>query len=253
MKRFLNITHNFHVYLMPGTHKHFTSAAAAKSLQSCPTLWPHRRQPTRLRRPWDSPGKNTGVGCHFLLQCMKVKSESEVAQSCPTSSDPMDCSLPASSIHGICQARVLEWGAIAFSVLHIVYYLFQFLLAYSCFTCYITFYCTMKWIHISPPSENSLPSSPSTTHPLGHHRAGRVPTSYLSDTRRHVYINPNRPVLPILPVTSGVCMPILCLRLSDCPANRFICTMPLDPTHNPIQYTIFFFLFQTYFTLYDRL
>ena len=66
-------------------------------------------------RPWDSPGKNTGVGCHFLLQCMKVKSESEVAQSCPTFSDPMDCSLSGSSIHGICQARVLEWGAIAFS------------------------------------------------------------------------------------------------------------------------------------------
>ena len=75
----------------------------------------HRRQPTRLRRPWDSPGKNTGVGCHFLLQCMKVKSESEVAQSCPTLSGPMDCSLPGSSIHGIFQARVLEWGAIAFS------------------------------------------------------------------------------------------------------------------------------------------
>ena len=63
---------------------------------------------------WDSPGKNTGVGCHFLLQCMKVKSESEVAQSCPTLSDPMDCNLPGSSIHGIFQARVLEWGAIAF-------------------------------------------------------------------------------------------------------------------------------------------
>ena len=78
-------------------------------------MQPHRRQPTRLPRPWDSPGKNTGVGCHFLLQCMKVKSESEVAQSCPTLSDPMDCSLPGSSIHWIFQARVLEWGAIAFS------------------------------------------------------------------------------------------------------------------------------------------
>ena len=66
--------------------------------------------------PWDSPGKTTGVGCHFLLQCMKVKSEREVAQSCPTLSDPMDCSLPGSSIHGIFQARVLEWSAIAFSV-----------------------------------------------------------------------------------------------------------------------------------------
>ena len=79
---------------------------------------PHRRQPTRLYHPWDSPGKNTGVGCHFLLQCMKVKSESEVTQSCLTLRDPMDCSLPGSSIHGIFQARVLEWGAIAFSSLY---------------------------------------------------------------------------------------------------------------------------------------
>ena len=76
---------------------------------------PHRQQPTRLRHPWDSPGKNTGVSCYFLLQCMKVKSESEVAQSCLTLSDPMDFSPPGSSIHGIFQARVLEWGAIAFS------------------------------------------------------------------------------------------------------------------------------------------
>ena len=74
---------------------------------------PHRRKPTRLPHPWDSPGKNTGVGCHFLLQCVKVKSEREVAQSCPTPSDPMDCSLPGSSVHGIFQARVLEQGAIA--------------------------------------------------------------------------------------------------------------------------------------------
>ena len=76
---------------------------------------PQRRQPTRLRSSWDSPGKNTGVGCHFLLQCMKVKSENELTESCPTLSDPMDCSPPGSSIHGIFQARVLEWGAIAFS------------------------------------------------------------------------------------------------------------------------------------------
>ena len=74
-------------------------------------MQPLRRQPTRLPHPWDSPSKNTGVGCHFLLQCMKVKSESEVAQSCSTLSNPMDCS----SIQGIFQARVLEWGAIAFS------------------------------------------------------------------------------------------------------------------------------------------
>ena len=79
------------------------------------SLRPHRRQPARLLCPWDFPGKNTGVGCHFLLQCMKVKSESEVAQSCLTLSDPMDCNLPGSSVHGIFQARVLEWGAIAFS------------------------------------------------------------------------------------------------------------------------------------------
>ena len=92
------------------------AAAAAKSLQSCATLVrTQRRQLTRLPRPWDSPGKNTGVGCHFLRQCMKVKSESEVAQSCPTPNNPMDCSLPGSSVHGIFQARVLEWGAVAFS------------------------------------------------------------------------------------------------------------------------------------------
>ena len=79
------------------------------------SVQPQRWQPTKLPRPWDSPGKNTGVGCHFLLQCMKVKSESEVAQLCPTLSNPMDRSLPGSSAHGIFQARVLEWGAIAFS------------------------------------------------------------------------------------------------------------------------------------------
>ena len=74
------------------------------------SVWPHRQQPTRLPHPWDSPGKNTGVGCCFLLQCMKVKNESKVAQSCSTLR-----LLPGSSIHGIFQARVLEWGAIAFS------------------------------------------------------------------------------------------------------------------------------------------
>ena len=79
------------------------------------SVQPHRWQPTRLPRPWDSPGKNTGVGCHFLLQRVKVKSESEVAQLCPTLSDPMDCSLSGSSVHGTFWARVLEWVAIAFS------------------------------------------------------------------------------------------------------------------------------------------
>ena len=89
------------------------------------SVQPHRQQPTRLLSPWDSPGKNTGVGCHFLLQCMKEKSESEVAQSCPTLSDPMDCSLAGSSVHGIFQVRVLEWGAITFSMDYIVYGILQ--------------------------------------------------------------------------------------------------------------------------------
>ena len=87
------------------------AAAAAKSLQSCPTLC----DPIDGSPPWGSPGKNTGVGCHFLLQRMKVKSEGEVSQWFSTLSDPMNCSLPGSSAHGIFQARVLEWVAIAFS------------------------------------------------------------------------------------------------------------------------------------------
>ena len=97
---------------------------------------PHRRQPTRLPRPWDSPGKNTGVGCHFLLLCMQVKSESEVVQSCPTLSDCVDCSPPGSSIHGIFQARVLEWVAFAFSV--------------SCFSC-VQFFVTLWTIVLKAP------------------------------------------------------------------------------------------------------
>ena len=87
------------------------AAAAAKSLQSCPTLCdPHRQQPTRLHHPWDSPGKNTGVGCHFLLQCMKVKSESEIVQSCLTLCDPMDCSPPGSSVLGF--SRQEYWNGL---------------------------------------------------------------------------------------------------------------------------------------------
>jgi len=85
---------------------------------------PHRQQPTRFPHPWDSPGKNTGVGCHFLLQCMKVKSESEVTQSCQILCNPMDCSPPGSSIHGIFQARVLEWVAIAFSNYIYIYHIY---------------------------------------------------------------------------------------------------------------------------------
>ena len=103
---FINMERYSHVLLgffFKGSSKtQCMTAAAAESLQSCPTLCnPIDGQPTRLPRPWDSPGKDTGVGCHFLLQCMKVKSESEVAQSCPTLSNPMHCSPPGSSIHGI--------------------------------------------------------------------------------------------------------------------------------------------------------
>ena len=110
---------------------------------------PHRWQPTRLFHPWDSPGKNTGVGCHFLLQFMQVKSESEVAQSCPTLSDPMDCSSPGSSIRGIFQARVLEWGAIAFSESGVGGTLFLS----------ATPYCTPVLKEDSPPSFNASPLS----------------------------------------------------------------------------------------------
>ena len=96
------------------------AAAAAKSLQYCPTLCDPIDGSPPGSRPWDSTGKNTGVGCHFLLHCIKEKSESEVAQSCPTLSDPMDSSPPGSSVHEIFQARVLEWGAIAFSHFHFI-------------------------------------------------------------------------------------------------------------------------------------
>ena len=95
------------------------------------SMRPHRWQPTRLHCPWDSPGNNTGLGCHFLLQCVKVKSQSEVTQSCPTLSDSKDCSLLGFSIHGIFQAKVLEWGAIAFCLSE---YRFQFMKPfYFCF------------------------------------------------------------------------------------------------------------------------
>ena len=93
--------------------------AAVHGVAMSGSVRPHRWQPTRLPRPWDSPGKNTGVGCHCLLQCSKGKHESEVAQSCPTLRDPMDCSLPGSPVHGIFQARILKWVAIAFSISHL--------------------------------------------------------------------------------------------------------------------------------------
>ena len=112
---------------------------------------PHRRQPTRLLCPCNFPGKNTGVGCHFLLQCMKVKSESEDAQSCPTLSNPMDCSPPGSPIHGIFQARVLEWGAIAFSAYRVWRSLNKIILLQQCLTwlkCLISSNCFFQVIQV---------------------------------------------------------------------------------------------------------
>ena len=115
---------------------------------------PHRRQPTRLPRPWDSPGKNTGVGYHFLLQCMKGKSESEVAQSCPTLSDPMDCNLPSSSVHRIFQASILEWGAIAFSEMR----------SYFCINTWHGLKkiklvsCSEEYLHLAPKAISQLKS-----------------------------------------------------------------------------------------------
>ena len=107
---------------------------------------PHRWQPTRLFCPWDSPGKNTGVGCHFLLQCMKVKSESEVAQSCLTLSDPMDCSPTGSSVHGIFQARVLEWGAIAFSIMTCIHhYIMQSIVTALKVLCALPIHLSCHW------------------------------------------------------------------------------------------------------------
>ena len=111
------LSHDVHVYYY--IYVMYCCCCCVASVVS-DSVQPHGQQPTRLRHPWDSLGKNTGVGCHFLLQCRKVKSESEVTQSCLTLSDPMDCSLPRSSVHGIFQARVLEWVAIAFS--DVMYY-----------------------------------------------------------------------------------------------------------------------------------
>ena len=116
------------------------------------SVQPHRWQPMRLPRPWDSPGKNTGVGCHFLLQCMKVKSESEVAQSCLTLCDPMDCSPPGSSIHGIFQARVLEWVAIAFSMLPLQTFFF------------LNLFSSILFRRLSISLESKIPRSKLTLH-----------------------------------------------------------------------------------------
>ena len=121
------------------------------------SVQPRRRQPTRLPRPWDSPGKNTGVGCHFLLQCMKVKSESEVVQSYLTLSDLMDCSLPGSSVHGILQARGLEWGAIAFSNTYAYIYAILCLVTQSLLTLCDPMDCSLPGssVHGDSPGKNT--------------------------------------------------------------------------------------------------
>ena len=108
--QFLCLLFSLFILSYPITWRLLLLLSRFSRVQLCAT---HRQKPTRFPCPWDSPGKNTGVGCHFLLQCMKMKSEREVVQSCPTLCDPMNCSLPGSSIHGIFQARVLKWGAIA--------------------------------------------------------------------------------------------------------------------------------------------
>ena len=121
------------------------------------SVLPHKRPPTRLPHPWDSPGKNTGVGCHFLLQCMKVKSESEVTQSCPTLSDLMDCSLPGSSVHGIFQARVLEWDTIAVSFFCFIFsYSFSYIQSLIILLCYYTLTLSFSVIVIFYVFINSL-------------------------------------------------------------------------------------------------
>ena len=95
------------------------AAAAAKSLVMSDSVWPHRWKPTRLPRPWDSPGKNTGVGCHFLLQCMKVKMKGKSLSRVRLCATPWTTAYQVpSSIHGIFQARVLEWGTTSFFLCH---------------------------------------------------------------------------------------------------------------------------------------
>ena len=118
MHTFLKISEKYKIYWINVWMLLLLLNAAVASVMSNSARL-QRWQPTRLPHPWDSPGKNTGVGCHFLLQCMKVKSESEVAQSCPTLSNPMDCSLPGSSIHGIYQARMFEYLCAINSRVHV--------------------------------------------------------------------------------------------------------------------------------------
>ena len=134
---------------------------------------PHRGQPTRLFHPWDSPGSNTGVGCHFFLQCMKVKSESEVCQSCPTLRNPMDCRPPGSSVHGIVQARELEWGAIAFVVLLLLLLSVRCIYFHSCFKVVLSVYLQCRQPHTCPCDHCSCFCSPVLPCAAGQNLLGR--------------------------------------------------------------------------------
>ena len=126
------------------------------------SVQPQRWQPTRLPRPcpWDSPGKNNGMGCHFLLQCMKVKSESEVAQSCPNLSDPMDCSLAGSSNHGIFQARILECVASAFSSICMYITCILYMYIHIIYVYYMYIYIAQLCPTLCKPMDYSPPGSP---------------------------------------------------------------------------------------------
>ena len=146
-----------------------TAAAAAKSLQSCLTLCDPIDGSPPHSHSWDSAGKNTGVGCHFLLRCMKVKSESKVAQSCPTLSDPMDCSLPGSSTHGIFQAKVLEWGAIAFSGKTLSAFSLLILYSKAKFACYSRCFLTSYFcipVSCTTTTTKSLQPCPALCDPI---------------------------------------------------------------------------------------
>ena len=176
-------------------------------------MQPHRQQPTRLPRPRDSPGKNTGVGCHFLLQCMKVKSESELAQSCPTLSDPMDCSPPGSSVHGIFQTRILEWGQLSFYIIFSWDTHSTFNIKYASTTRVATRYLTLSLseiLYLSKCIFNTCLNlihifcSVSHLHPHGlQHARLLCPSSLLEFAQTHVHwvddaIQPFHPLSPFL-------------------------------------------------------
>ena len=161
---------------------------------------PHRQQPTRLPRPWDSPGKSTGVGCHFLLQCMKVKSEREVAQPCLTLSDPMDCTLPGCSIHGIFQTRVLEWRAIAFSdyLLYVTPNSYTVPHMYTMFAqrwYYSLEAWTASWVFLTLPMA-----------PTSHLRGKNEPTWYRLLYRMNKEVLKHRPVQTCIPCPWPACI-----------------------------------------------